>query len=445
MRLGAGAGQRIHIPMKTVLLVLLAASLAANIVLGLRSARPSSRASSALSGDATSIPAVAVTGGTATEATTRASSQPGGGTGNAATGRSRETVPHVWRPVSSDDDLHRTVADLRAAGYPAGVVRAVVNQLLNERFAGRQPNAGQPFWKQGAPTPEMVAAQNALNQERQTLFDSLLGPDARPSAMLDEVTRRRRYGNLSDEKIDAIARIERDYGEMTAETWARRRGNSASGIETAMQTQRLMEEEKLADLAAVLTPEEIAQYEQRSSPSARTLSNSLRNVEISEAEYAQIYAAQKAFDATNPMRTTMDAITYSQRQAEQLALNEQVRAVLGENRFYAYLEGADMNFANVVRSLAQFPAVTKDASYQVYRLQIELQSLMAQTSRGGPPSQEKIAEMRTTVETYNGRLDSILGPEAAEAYRSQGSGRMFSSFRNAPRPAPSTQVQPVGR
>ena len=424
--------------MKTVLFVLLAASLAANIVLGLRSARPASRHSADFSAATTvnSPPPAAVTGGGSAISPAHASSRPGSTTPTPAGG----PVPHVWQPVSSDDDMRRTVADLRAAGYPASVVRAVVNQLLNERFAPRQPNAGQPFWKQGAPTPEMVAAQNALNQERQTLFEALLGPDARPSAMLDEVTRRRRYGNLSDEKIDAIARIERDYGEMTAETWARRRGNSASGIETAMQTQRLMEEEKLADLAAVLTPEEIAQYEQRNSPSARTLSNSLRNVEISEAEYAQIYEAQKAFDATNHMRTTMDATAYSQRQAEQLALNEKVRAVLGENRFYAYLEGADMNYANVVRALAPFSAVTKDASYQVYRLQIELQSVMAQASRGGPPSQEKIAEMRTTVETYNGRLESILGPEAAEAYRSQGSGRKFSNFRSPPR-----VLQPVGR
>ena len=54
--------------MKTVLFVLLAASLAANIVLGLRTTRPASRGSSTISGDpAAGVPAAAVTGGTATD------------------------------------------------------------------------------------------------------------------------------------------------------------------------------------------------------------------------------------------------------------------------------------------------------------------------------------------------------------------------------------------
>lgn len=422
--------------MKTVLFVLLAASLAANIMLGLRANRPASRHSDDPSGNAAAnnVPPAAVTGSPAADTSGRSASRAGGGTAHAAPGLTGGPVPHVWQPVTSEDDMRRTVADLRAAGYPAAVVRAVVNQLLNERFAPRQPNAGQPFWKQGAPTPEMVAAQNALNQERQALFEALLGSDALPSAVLDEAARQRRYGGLSNDKIDAIARIERDYSEMTAESWAKRRGNAASGMETAMQTQHLMEQEKLADLANVLTPEELAQYELRNSPVARTLFNNLRNVEVSEAEYAQIFQAQKAFDASNPRRVTMDATTYSQRQAAQMELNEQVRTVLGESRFFAYLEGADTNYANVVRTLGSFPAVTREASYQVYRLQIELQSLMAQASRAGPPSQDKIAELRTSVETYNTRLDSILGNEAAETYRSQGSGRMFNNFR--PRPAP---------
>jgi hypothetical protein len=61
---------------------------------------------------------------------------------------------------------------------------------------------------------------------------------------------------------------------------------------------------------------------------------------------------------------------------------------------------------------------------------------MAQASRdGGRISAEKQAEMRATVESYNTRLEALLGAEAAEAYRKQGMGRMFTSFRSAPRPS----------
>lgn len=435
------------IPMKTVLFVLLAASLAANIMLGLRANRPASRHSADPSGHAAThnVPPAGATGSPAVDPSGRSASQAGGGTGHSATTLPGGPVPHVWHPVASDDDMRRTVADLRASGYPAAVVRAVVNQLLNERFAPRQPNADQPFWKQSAPTPEMVAAQNALNQERRALFEALLGPDARPSAALDESARQRRYGSLGDEKIDAVARIERDYSEMTAETWAKRRGNLVVSNDTLMQSQQLMEQEKLADMAAVLTPEELIQYEMRNAQAARTLINNLRNVDVTETEYARLYQAQKAFSEANPRRTIMDAATFAERQAAQMALNEEARAVLGETRFYSYVEGSDFQYANVAKAFVAFPSVAPSTAYQVYGLQTELQALMIRNPNDGPPSPERIAEMRTTVEAYNQRLESLVGAEAAEAYRKQGAGRMFTSFRNAPRPAPSTQTPTASR
>jgi hypothetical protein len=341
----------------------------------------------------------------------------------------------VWRPATTEADMHRVVADLRAAGYPSDVVRAVVNHLLKKHFADREPEAGQPFWKRNAQTPEAVAAKTALSNERRALFEALLGPDARPSATLDPDTRARQYGSLSDDKIDAIAKIERDYGEMSAEAWAKRRGNVLTSTDTLMQTQLLMEKEKLADLATLLTPEELAQYEMRHSSSARTLINNLRNVEINETEYAQLYQAQKTFDAANPMRSNMDQNTWVQRQAAQRELNEQARGVLGDQRFYSYLEGSDRMYAQVAQAFSSYPTVTPTVSYQVYQLQTDLQAVMYQASRDGPPSQEKIAEMRTVVESYNARLEALVGAEAAEAYRKQGTGRMFGSFRNMPRPA----------
>lgn len=433
--------------MKIVLFVLLAASLAANIVLGLRTSRSASTSSADPSASivAKDSSAAATSDSLAANDPIRASASTNSGTSSATPKPASGPVPQIWHPVSSDEDMHRTVANLRAAGYPPAVVRAVVNQLLNERFAPRQPNAGQPFWKQGAPTSEMVAKQNALNQERQTLFEALLGPDARPSAVMDEAARLRRYGNLSDEKIDAISRIERDYSEMTAEAWAKRRGNILTSSDAAMQAQQLMEKEKLADLAAVLTPEELAEYDMRHSSAARSLINSLRNVEISAAEYAQLYEAQKTFAAANPMRSNMDPNAWVQRQAGQRTLNEQARAVLGEERFYHYLEGSDRMYAQVAKAFSDFPSVTPPQAYQVYQLQTDLQTVMYQASRDGPPSQEKMAEMRTVAESYNARLESLIGAEVAEAYRKQGNGRMFNSFRNAPRPPSSTQAPAAGR
>lgn len=417
--------------MKPLLFVLLAASVAANLVLLLRTDRDPAAARSASSAGSSvrhTSPAAVTSGESARLAAGESRSD---ALGNATRGG----IPHVWRPVAGEHDLHRVVSDLRAAGYPPDVVRAVVNQLLKQHFADREPEAGQPYWKRTAQTPEMVAAKTALSNERRALFESLLGADARPSALLEAETRVRQYGNLTDEKVDAIAKIERDYSEMSAEAWAKSRGNVITSNETMMQTQKLMEQEKLADLAAIMTPAELAEYERRNSSSARSLMNNLRNVEVSETEYNRLYEAQKAFDSAHSMRASMDAATWVQRQAGQLALNEQARAVLGDERFYSYLEGADRAYAQVAQAFAGQTNIAPAAIYQVYSLQNELQATMYQASRGGAPAPDKIAELRTVVESYNARLEALIGVAAADAYRKQGMGRMFSSFRNVTRPA----------
>jgi hypothetical protein len=417
--------------MKPLLLVLLAASLVANVVLGLQARHSSANGSesaavTASAGSLGTPPATGATGNAENKRTLSGGSPKAPG---AVTGA-------VWSGVAkTEQDLHRVVADLRAAGYPPEIIRAVINELLKQHFAGRDPNAGQPFWKRSTPNAETMAAQVALSNERRTLFESLLGPDARPSAMMDDDSRERRYGSPPNDKIDAIARIERDYSEMSAEAWAKRRGNAITNMEATMQTQQLMEEEKRADLAAVLSPEELAQYEMRTSNTARSLMNNLRNIDITEAEYARLYQAQKIYTAANPMRATMDAAAFAQRQQSQLSLNNEVRSVLGDARFYTYLEGADRNYASVAQVMAKYPAVTPAATYQAYQLQVELQGAVSQIARGGRLTPEQSAELRTTVESYNTRLESLIGTEAANAYRSQGMGRVFSSFRNIPTPA----------
>ena len=279
--------------MKPLLFVLLAASLLANValvVLSRRSAPTASAVSTPTLAAGNSAPATA-------SGRTPPSAVPNRAGGSTATAL---PIPQAWTGTSTDQDLHRLVAGLRSAGYPSAVIRAIINQLLTERFASRQPNAGQPFWKRNLPTPENAAAQTALNNERQALFESLLGPDARASALLDPDSRERRYGSLSNDKIDAIAKIERDYQEISAEAWAKRRGNAMTSMDTLMQSQQLMEKEKLTDLASTLTPDELAQYEMRNSNAARTLFNNLRNVDVTEAEYAQLYQAQKAFERPIP-------------------------------------------------------------------------------------------------------------------------------------------------
>ncbi|MBI2518037.1 MAG: hypothetical protein HYV95_14125 [Opitutae bacterium] len=343
-----------------------------------------------------------------------------------------------WRSPRSDHEIHALVADLRSAGFPGAVVRAVVNQLLAERYAALQPDASLPYWKRGFSNPELLDAQQALNREKQKETDALLGPDARPSAVLDAPTRERRYGTLNDEQVDAVVKIEHDYNDVRTKLNAQRE-NGAPGLNNLMQQMATLEKEKAADLAAVLSPAELEQYEMRNSQTASRLINYLGKVDLNESEYAAVYRLQKSFDDANPQQAISSPAAYAQRQAATLAASEQIRTVLGEDRFYKYAEAADFAYANVARFAAKYPAITPAVSYQVYQLQAELQRVMLPPAGGGgPPNAARIQELRTQSDAANQKLEALIGPEAAEAYRKDGLGRVFGAFRNQPRPASPT-------
>jgi hypothetical protein len=62
---------------------------------------------------------------------------------------------------------------------------------------------------------------------------------------------------------------------------------------------------------------------------------------------------------------------------------------------------------------------------------MELQNQLAVSSRSGPVTPDQVEVMRTTVGAYNTKLEALVGADVAEAYRHQGMGQIFSSFRPA--------------
>lgn len=357
--------------------------------------------------------------------------------GAPASGEARKPAapaPGSWQTLYAGHDLGALVTNLRRAGFPAAVVRAAVNHQLDERFADRQAAVIPPFWVRTGGSPEQIEAQLALNNERRELFESLLGADALPSAVLDPNARARRYGQLSDDKVNALAKIERDYGEVSRLAYSQRQANMFTSGEEMMKQQELVEQERRADLATVLSPEELEQFEMRNSITSGRLANSLRAVDVNEAEYAALYRMQKAADAANPAR--YGALTPEanlQRLAAQERLNEQARTVLNDDRFYKYLEAADSNYAQAARFTAAFPSIPPATTYELSKIQRELQTLLTRPSgQNQPPSPAERTELAKTVGAIERRVDALLGPEAAAAYKKQGMGRMFVSIRSAP-------------
>lgn len=350
--------------------------------------------------------------------------------------------PIQWHAPKSDQDLQLLVADLRAAGFPPSALRAVVSQVLRDRLMENDPNANLPYWKTNAMTPELAASYQKQMDDYRKQSEALLGRDALPSATLSQTEREQRFGNLSDEKIDALAKIERDYAQMSMTAMAARGGNLSATDYAAYKKERdALNAAKMADLAAVMTPEELTQYEMRTSDSSRKLMRTVQAIDLNESEYAALYQAQKKYDAAVPVPSDGNYTSelMAQRNAAQQALNEQARAVLSDDRFYQYLKLADSNYGRVAKFAANYPEVTPATSYALYQLQTEASNALRQSSQStrnqpGVSPEQRMLDMQTLAAGYETKLLTLVGPQVAEAYKKDPAGSIFSSLSRLAKP-----------
>jgi hypothetical protein len=420
-----GTGRIQFTPTKPFLAILLLVSLAGNAALVFFALRPAPTGDKPAAAVAASTQTSGVAPATPAKPAPAASSSPAG----------TSVTPAIWQTLKPGSSLHDLVANLRAAGFPPAVVRTVVDQMVAERLSS--PGLDDlPFWKKNFNNPEYRAAQEQMNTDRRNLLAELLGPDARPSATMDPVSRERRYGALSDDKIDQIETINRDFGEMRSKLLADRKPGDAQNM---MSVQAGMEQELQKELASVLTPTELEQYEMRSSQSANRLMSNLRGLDVNEAEYTALFRAQKAYDAADPLRAGVinnDAMVL--RAAAQEELNEQARAVLTDDRFYEFLKGSDQTYARTAQFTASYPAITPATTYELAQIERNYQAAMmagARSSAGGPPSSERMAQLTAARKDYQNRINTLLGPETAAAYAQRNRSGFITT-------APAVQIGP---
>ncbi len=398
-----------------VLLVLLSLSLGANVwlALGDKAGAPLGLGSQRNSSLSSTQPQSQAEAGGQRSAATGAAVERGAATGAQADGTGG--APVVWQVANTEAEYKAFVEKMKAAGFPIRVIRSMLQAMLRQKAEAESPSEVRPYWQRTTPTKEEVAQRNARSRAEQELIESVLGADGRPSALMTAEQRERSFGPLSNDKIDALLKIERDYSEIRSSTYPRQ-GTTTPEEYRAMQEQRaLVDKEKLADIAALLTPAELEAYQMRTSEASYKVSRALQDLTVTEAEFKRLYQMQKAFDEANPsLSGNISSETWSRRLNAQLAYNEQLRGALGEERFYNYVASSDQQYAMLARSLAQYPSVTPAATYQVYQMQAQMRNEMSQNKQ------------RPDLESYNARLETLLGAEAAAAFRKTPAGRMYT-------------------
>ena len=331
----------------------------------------------------------------------------------------------IWSLLRTSDDLPTLIARLRAAGFPPTVIRSIVAAEIGERFAARRKELTTqqdqtPFWKNqrfASFDPKVTAALRALSREQTDLVKQLLGPDASPANDVMRASLAGRFGNLPPEKIDQLQSILSDYSEMRSPIYAETNGVWLPDDRAKLA---LLDKEQRVDLAALLTPQELEEYDLRNSSTASQLRYQLATFNPTEAEFRAIFKIQQAFDDQygSPMTMTMEQRRQVMEAQKQLL--PQFQAVLAPDRFAAYQQAIDPAYQQINRLVARLE-LPPETSTQVVALQKDIQqrAMSAQIARDATPEQ-RAAQLAALNQEATDKLTQSLGARGFEAYKATG-------------------------
>ncbi|MEO6003881.1 MAG: hypothetical protein ABIZ04_05035 [Opitutus sp.] len=312
--------------------------------------------------------------------------------------------------------LADVVAQLRAAGFSAAAIRAIVYARLDEQMAEQRKRLltefeDPPFWKTKRPmfNSKLMMAQREFYQEQKKQAKEILGSDAVGNDPMAEYFRKRQYGDITAEKEEKLQRVAGDYGDLTNTIYA-----DTNGILMPEDRDKIvyLEKEMRKDMAEILTPAEMENYELRSSSTANELRSQLTTFQPDEAEFRGLFHAMRTVEekyGNNQMGMTPD-----QRQQRTAALNEQAKLALSPERFAQFEQATNPANSSLNRIVARYN-LPETVVPQVNAVQKDIQQRAAALRQ--LPAAEQTAQAQALQKEATGKLQPLLGDSAFRAYK----------------------------
>jgi len=334
-----------------------------------------------------------------------------------------------WTKVESED-YKKYIANLRAIGCPEETIRDIIitdiNKLYAGKIAGLYPSPKDfKFWQtrvRGNRDTQRERDQKIrdLEKEKRDLVKELLGVDleaemARQSGEPDQDAWR--YGFLSPEKEQQVRALleksrEAERAAFSNGDW---RDPQNRAKFTAMRAQRE------AELAQLMTPEEFQEYELRNSRTARNMRDDLASFSPSQDEFKKIFDLKKAYDDQYAYQGGGDDAARSERDKAKQQLEEQLHAMLGDERFKQYQLAQDNTYRNLYDFMQRnnLPAKMAETLYPVRQLFDSERDNILKDQNLQPA--ERTALLAALSEKTKTTLSQSLGPDFAK-YQAAGGG-----------------------
>ncbi len=349
--------------------------------------------------------------------------------------------PFLTDPDLSDADL---VARLRHANVPADVIRQIIRRRVHARYADRWwalvDEARQtPYWAASRGMPADLRRQiQALVREERLEMLALLGDDAFAPGELEFQHVGAVLDFLPMAKRNEVGQLINDYAELQMDVLDESRGIFTPNDREIMT---YLAAERDRELAALLTPEEYAQFQTRGSYAAAELQQRIMHFPATEDEYLRLFELYNEAIPPSPGMFSDMAFTSADRRARAESWNDLVKRFAPElpaERAALWTDTTDPQFAMLQRVVNQ-QNLDSGVTFDLLRLgrQIEEQQRAIYTTDGMTPAQRTL-ELSNLVNRAEQTMEQLLPtPEARTAFQQTMPGRRIEMIkRQLSRPRP---------
>lgn len=349
-----------------------------------------------------------------------------------------------WASLESTD-FKAYIAGLHNLECPEETIRdiivAEVNKLYGDKHRTlRGPRANQ-YWKtdvwNSKEGRDLQKKYRDLEKEKSALLKELLGVDSNKQMQKEmggEDYWERMYSFLPEEKQGKAREVQEKYQEMLQEIWSKGMQDEEDKKEI-FKIYRLQTEE----MSRFMTPAELDHYELRSSQVANQLRHDLDGFEPTEEEFRSIYKARKAREEDliyDLPGDPDDKAAQERRNKAQKEVDEQIKTLVGDERYVEYKRAQDWDYKNLLR-LTERQGLPREAAVTVYDMrklvEEQVQKVRADKTLTSEQRTEALKSIRT--ETEKTVIDT-LGEKVSASYKRRGGGYWINNISPTRTPQP---------
>jgi hypothetical protein len=362
-----------------------------------------------------------------------------------------------WRSVESPD-YREYIQNLRRIGCPEETIRDIIIADVSKLYASRRAALDGPpktyrYWESSdrqfdRENLRRQQAIRALQRERAALVRDLLGVDyerevERLFGEGDNFDRTLAF--LPPERADGVRAMLDRFRDAERAIYEAADGELTPDQRAAVDNLR---KQRDAELAAMLTPAELQEYELTNSRLAREIRGNLYGFEATEAEFRAIYDLRKAFEdqfGNGRDRGREDEAAREARRQAQAQLEEKLRLALGPERYAEYKRSLDDDYQQLFRVAKRYD-LPKQSAVAVYdvRKTVEAQKREIERNTTFTPDQ-RAAVLNELAKATRETVQGVLGESAFKYYLRRDGGWLDRLNRVTPQRTDGRSALPAPR